>query len=536
MAVRVTGPAGFAVAAGRLRAAPPRRTAAASAGQFISGCQTAVVAVGRRRPARRDRHLHRDRHRDGRRRQRHRPRASSCRAWRRRHWLAPPSLTGTAQVGRTADAVGRRVRQRARVRGDGLPAGARRRRDARAHGRPDRGYAVDRADVGATIVGRLVAANAAGTVTADTPASAVVLPAPPVGRRADDRGPARRGRPAADGRPRRLGQRRRARPPGRDRDPLVRVRRPRARWSAGTPATCPARTTSAAPCWPRWTSRTPPARPPATSARSAAVVAGRARVPGAAGRGRDRAGGGDPDGDDARDRRPRRRGDGGDGLVRAAATPASRAALRRWQGRRHAPDRRGGARAAAPGARARLRRRRQRSFRGRPRPSRCSAATSACWWRPGGSRPASARLARHASRPGSTARRVVAGRAALVHGPADGHGRRPAARPRHASCTAAAPSSRPSTAAGNFALPRHAGAVGADHRQRPDRRAQRAARARRGRGARGAACCARDSPSGATWRAPSATSASPAPPSRGRRWPRSGCCSRDARRRAAWSA
>ena len=46
---------------------------------------------------------------------------------------------------------------------------------------PDRGYLVTRADVGASIVGRLVATNAAGTVTADTPASAAVLPAPPSG-------------------------------------------------------------------------------------------------------------------------------------------------------------------------------------------------------------------------------------------------------------------------------------------------------------------------------------------------------------------
>ena len=95
--------------------------------------------------------------------------------------LAAPSLTGTAQVGRTLTVSGGAfgnvpatvATAFLRVRGGVATL-------VRGAG-PDRGYLVTRADVGATIVGRLVAANAAGTVTADTPASAAVLPASPSG-------------------------------------------------------------------------------------------------------------------------------------------------------------------------------------------------------------------------------------------------------------------------------------------------------------------------------------------------------------------
>jgi hypothetical protein len=93
--------------------------------------------------------------------------------------LAAPSLTGTAQVGRTLTVAGGAfgngpstvtVAFLRVANGTVTPV--------RAAG-PGRGYVVTRADYGATIVGRLVAANAAGTVTTDTPASTAVLPAPP---------------------------------------------------------------------------------------------------------------------------------------------------------------------------------------------------------------------------------------------------------------------------------------------------------------------------------------------------------------------
>jgi len=175
--VRVTGPGGFASApAGFTGSATANH--ACLAGQFLSGCQTAVTrSVGVALPAVTGTYTATVTATDGAGNVTVRtielPRVAAPTV------VAAPALTGTAQVGRTLTLAGGAfgnvpttvTAAFLRVR-DGVVT------TVRAAG-PGRTYVVTRADAGGTILGRLIATNGAGTATVDAPASAGVLPAPP---------------------------------------------------------------------------------------------------------------------------------------------------------------------------------------------------------------------------------------------------------------------------------------------------------------------------------------------------------------------
>ncbi len=179
VAVRVTGPGGFAAAlVGWEGAATPNR--ACLAGQFITGCQTSVArAAAVTLPAVTGTYSATVTATDG--AGNATVRTVALERVAPPTVLAAPALTGVAQVGRTLTLTGGGF-------GNGPTATAfafwRRQgsvitlvRAANA----DPTYTVVRADHGAVIVGRAVATNAAGSATAEAPASAVVLPALPAG-------------------------------------------------------------------------------------------------------------------------------------------------------------------------------------------------------------------------------------------------------------------------------------------------------------------------------------------------------------------
>ena len=277
-----------------------------------------------------------------------------------------------------------------------------------------RSYVVGRADHGSTIVGRVTGTNGAGSALVDSPGSAVVLPGLPS-----------RGAPVIDGLPAIVDRQLAVAPgswdnggaPGQPTVAAVRwyscatacalvghtatyvpgaADAGRRLWAeidvvnaAGT-ATAPTVTTGVVTAGPPTLVSAPVVSGPARVGETLSALAAVATGHGA-----------------ARDRHP--------GVVRL---PRRRRRLlhRRRRSGRHPPDRRERSAACACGYAPTCAAPAARSPPGRRRPSRCWAATSACWWRRGRSRPVSAPPRAITLEASLDRNRAAAGQAVVVRG------------------------------------------------------------------------------------------------------------------------